>query len=346
MPQMLALKEFLQGTGPILDVRSPSEYMQGHIPGSCSFPIFSDEERAQIGTVYKKQSRQEAVELGLLLIQRKIESLLGNASSLLLTSAGKVLCWRGGMRSGFTARLLELIGYTIITLQGGYKAYRRWALHRLGYVSSPHFSPPSLYILGGLTGSGKTIILQALKEIGEQVIDLEAIAKHRGSAFGGIGLSQQPTQEQFENELAFVIEQLDWSKPIWIEDESRLIGRCRLPTALYESMLRAPLFYVQRSTSDRLQHLLAQYGQAPKQQLLEATARIARRLGSQLTKEIQQLIEQEEKEQAFERLLSYYDKTYQHQIAQRKVIYSIQDTDFCSFYEWAWACLKVQKRLL
>jgi tRNA 2-selenouridine synthase len=329
MPLPLSLKEFLHQTDPILDVRSPSEYQQGHIPGSYSFPLFSDEERAQIGTVYKKQSRQEAVELGLLLVQPKIEFLLGQASNF-LTSIAKILCWRGGMRSGFTARLLELIGYTVYTLQGGYKSYRRWALQRLGQISSQS-KHSSLCIIGGLSGSGKTAILRALQSRGEQIIDLEALAKHRGSAFGGIGFPLQPTQEQFENELALALENLDWSKPVWIEDESRLIGRCHIPTALYENMLSAPLYFVNRSHSDRLQQLLADYGFATKQQLLEATGRIAKRLGSQLAKEIQELIENEKKEQAFSLLLSYYDKSYQHQIAKRRVIYSIQEAQLCSY---------------
>jgi tRNA 2-selenouridine synthase len=319
VPHALTLKEFLLQTAPTLDVRSPSEYQQGHIPGSYSFPLFSDEERAQIGTVYKKQSRQEAVELGLLLVQPKIESLLDQASDF-LTSTAKILCWRGGMRSGFTARLLELIGYTVYTLQGGYKSYRRWVLQRLGQISS-QLKHPSLCIIGGLTGSGKTTILQALQQRGEQVIDLEALAKHRGSAFGGIGFPLQPTQEQFENELALVLENLDWSKPVWIEDESRLIGRCRIPTPLYENMQCAPLYFVNRTHSERLQQLLADYGHATNEQLLEATGRIAKRLGSQRAKEIQRLIENEKKEQAFSLLLSYYDKSYQHQIVKRQVIY-------------------------
>ena len=338
MPHTLALREFLQKSSPLLDVRSPGEFKQGHIPGSYSFPLFGDEERAQIGTVYKKQNRQEAVELGLWLVQPKLDQLLGNASSF-LTSDGKVLCWRGGMRSGFVARLLELVGYHIVTLQGGYKSYRRWTLQRLNRCS---FS--SLCVLGGLTGSGKTAILQALQKNGEQVIDLEALAKHRGSAFGGIGLGEQPTQEQFENELAWAIEQLDESRPIWIEDESRLIGRCHLPHALYERILQAPLFYVQRSVNDRLKCLLTQYGQAPQVQLLESVTRIAKRLGSELTRDIQHFIEQGRMEQAFERLLAYYDKTYQHQIARRQVKYTLDKHDLSTADEWARECVKLYNR--
>lgn len=317
MPQTLSLQEFLLEFTPILDVRSPTEYIQGHIPGSESFPLFSDAERCKIGTSYKKKSRQEAIELGLIFFQPKMEAFLERASKL-LTSSGRVLCWRGGMRSGFTARLLELGGYKIQTLQGGYKTYRNWVLNRLKSPLS------NLFILGGLTGIGKTAILQALQNAGEQIIDLEAIANHRGSSFGGIGLSAQPSQEQFENELAFRLEQLDWSKPVWMEDESRLIGHCHLPQELYQSMQRAPLFFLQCTLEKRQKNLLLQYGNAPQEQLLQATRRIAKRLGSQRTIEVEQLFENGRIEEAFELLLSYYDKTYRHQLSKRQGIHTIE----------------------
>ncbi len=334
MPLNLTLKEFIQKPGVILDVRSPLEYQQGHIPGSCSFPLFSNEERAQIGTTYKTKSRQQAVEQGLIIVQSKLELIMNQAFSL-LTSDGKVLCWRGGMRSGFVARFLELLGFSIITLQGGYKSFRRWVLEYLS-DRSPSFSTSSLRVIGGLTGSGKTDILQHLQQIGEQVIDIEELTQHRGSAFGAIGKSPQPTQEQFENKLAVIANGLDWSKPIWIEDESRMVGRCRLPTVLYQSMFQAPLFYVERPQSFRLQHLLAQYGQASNEQLFQATERIRKRLGSELTKEVFNFIEQGNREKAFESLLTYYDKAYQHQLGQRRLIYMSNANNFSS-YEWACA---------
>lgn len=336
MPQTTLLPEFLQQPGPILDVRSPGEFLQGHIPESHSFALFDDKERAQIGTIYKKQSRSAAVELGLLLIQPKLNKIYCTASSL-LQSHGKVLCWRGGMRSAFAARLLELLGYSMITLQGGYKTYRRQVLKLL----STHYFP-KLRVLGGLTGSGKTFILKALHERGEQIIDLEAIARHCGSAFGRIGLSlPQPTQEQFENEIAWKIDQMDPSKPVWIEDESRLIGHCHIPTTLYQNMMQAPLYYIQLPAQERMLNLLGQYGKAPQQQLLEGIKRIAKRLGSQQTKEIQQLLEDDRRELAFEKLLVYYDKAYQYHIARRYVKYWLAEPSFSSPDAWAQACLAV-----
>lgn len=318
MQQTVPLIEFLKGPGPILDVRSLSEFNQGNIPGSISFPLFNDCERTEIGTTYKKRSRQEAVELGLHLLEPKIEALADQAAAL-STNHSRILCWRGGMRSGFTARLLELLGQCTYTLQGGYKAYRRWALHRLGPALTTH--PLRLFILGGLTGSGKTAALQALQKSGEQVIDLESLAGHRGSVFGGIGLSPQPTQEQFENSLAFQLENFDCAKPVWLEDESRLIGSCHLPHSLYQCMLQSPLFLLECPHEERMKNLLAQYGQARKETLLEATRRIGKRLGSQRTKLTEELFMQGKTREAFEQLLYYYDKTYQHQLSQRSTIH-------------------------
>lgn len=335
MPQVLHLDEFLLSSGSILDVRSPCEFLQGHIPGALSFPLFSDQERALVGTAYKKQSRQEAVALGLLIVEEHLEELMQRVSTL-PSSQVQVLCWRGGMRSGFVARLLELFDFSVCTLQGGYKTYRRSVIKRLG-----HFDFPNVCILGGLTGSGKTSILQSLRKLGEQVIDLEALANHCGSAFGGIGHSPQPSQEQFENELASVLEALDPSKTIWIEDESRLIGRCHLPAPFYQRLIHAPLFYIERSIEERLAILLDQYGQAPADQLLEGVSRIEKRLGSQLSKEIKQFINLAEHRQGFERLLVYYDKTYQHQIIKRSVKHSVQQPPFSSSEQWASECLAI-----
>lgn len=340
IPDTVPLNDFLQYPGITLDVRSPAEFEHGHIPESFSFPLFNNEERAQIGTHYKLHGHQSAVDLGLEIIEPKIDSLLNQASSL-ITSSVNVLCWRGGMRSGFVARLLHLLNYPAITLQGGYKSYRRWALHRL---NTP-LSAPQLCVIGGFTGSGKTNVLHALKQLGEQIIDLEGLAKHRGSAFGSIGLGPQSTQEQFENSLAWEIDHLDWSKRVWIEDESRLIGRCYLPPILYEQMHQVPLLFLECDQKHRLQNLMTFYGQGSKEQLLQGVCRISKRLGSQSTKEITQLIENGQIEKAFESLLSYYDKTYHHQIAKRSKVYKIEDEGFTSPYHWACALQHLRSKI-
>lgn len=319
----------------MLDVRTSAEFTQGHIPKSQSFPLFTIEERAQIGTLYKRQGQQEAIELGLLLINPKIDEMIDNIAAT-IDSHARVLCWRGGMRSGFTARLIELLGKSTVTLQGGYKTYRRWAIRKLECF---HF--PYLKVLGGLTGSGKTSILKLLRSQGEQVIDLEEIANHRGSAFGGIGLSDQPSQEQFENELAALLDRLDPMKPVWIEDESRLIGRCNLPTPLYQTLSQTPLLYIERALEERVQTLIDQYGEAPKQQLLSSLKCITKRLGSQLTNEITHAIEEGKIHLAFEKLLLYYDKGYQHSLTKRAVSQRITLPPHSSFEEWASTCKRI-----
>ena len=189
---------------PVLDVRSPGEYRHAHIPGAYSLPLFSDEERKVVGTTYKQQSREASIKIGLdyfgpkmrkmveeveLLIRSRESGQMVNDSRLVL-----VHCWRGGMRSGAVSWLLDLYGFKVYTLIGGYKKYRN-------YVLDTFRLPLQFNILGGYTGSGKTELLKTLKEKGESVIDLEDIAKHKGSAFGNIDMPEQPTQEMFENIL-------------------------------------------------------------------------------------------------------------------------------------------------
>ncbi len=182
-------------TRPLLDVRSPGEYAQGHVPGALSFPLFSDAERATVGTIYKQQSRDLALETGLELVGPKLGGFVREARTLAPQGQVVVHCWRGGQRSGSMAWLLRQGGLDVWTLEGGYKAYRTWVLAELAAQQY------SLYIIGGRTGTGKTKILHALRQMGEQVVDLEGLACHKGSAFGFIGELPQPTVEQFENDL-------------------------------------------------------------------------------------------------------------------------------------------------
>lgn len=319
MPQSLPLNHFLQKPGVLFDVRSPAEYQQGHIPYSFSLPLFSDEERAKIGTAYKQQSREAAIDLGLQVVGPKLLQLVQQAKPHLKTNEGKILCWRGGMRSGFVARLFESIGLPTTTLQGGYQAFRRWVLKTLSE------QPLTLYVVGGLTGSSKTEVLHLLKAQGEQVLDLEAFANHRGSAFGSLGLSGQPSQEHFENLIAYQLNQWDLQRPIWVEDESRLIGTCCIPTGLYRQMAIAPLFYLSVPKEQRLIKLLRIYGQSSKEDLSHAAKKLTKRLGGERLREVLELFDQDNKLAAFDILLTYYDKAYQHHLSQRNPIFLIQE---------------------
>lgn len=331
MPSSLSIESFLQSPGLIFDVRSPSEFLQGHLPSSISAPLFSDEERALVGTAYKQQGRQIAIDLGLEIVGPHLLQLVRSIRSNYSNGYANILCWRGGMRSGFVARLLESIGVPTTTLKGGYKTFRRFALH--SFNSLPK-ALPSLRVVGGLTGCNKTEILHELAKLGEQVIDLEKIASHRGSAFGGINLPSQPSNEQFENLLAFQLKGVDFSRPIWIEDESRLIGRCCIPPALHQLMQTSPLICIKRPFEERLDNLLCTYGSASSSQLIQSTLQLMKRLGSETTKDVVRLLEDNRIPEAFTKLLSYYDKIYQYQLEKRQQIRLVEYRNLSS-RDWA-----------
>ena len=289
----------------VLDVRAPGEYAQGHIPGALSFPLFSDEERAAVGTMYKQVGKEEAMELGLRIVGPKMEGFVKQAKILAPTRKLAVHCWRGGQRSGSMAWLFRQSGFEVVTLEGGYKAYRQHVLHLLDN------SALNLVVLGGRTGSGKTKILHALKLLGEQIIDLEAIAHHKGSAFGFIGEEPQPTVEQFENELLEAILPLDASRRVWVENESRSIGRVYIPDSFWAKMRVSPLVNVSIPDTDRIQNLLEDYVRTDRSELEAAFQKIASKLGGLNLKTALESLEQGDFSAAARIALAYYDKTYQ-----------------------------------
>ena len=221
------VEEFLDKaqTLPIIDVRSPGEYQHAHIPGAISIPLFDNDERAQVGTKYKNAGKDSAVLLGLSLVGPKLADFVKQSKKL--NPQGKevlVHCWRGGMRSSSFAWLLDTAGLTASTLVGGYKAYRNTVLSAF---SEPH----NLIILGGKTGSGKTDILKELARQGEQIIDLEGLANHKGSTYGAIGQAPQPATEQFENLVHQQWRQLDRTNASGLKTKAgalvRALFQCR-----------------------------------------------------------------------------------------------------------------------
>lgn len=321
MVQSLTVDEFFESPGPILDVRSPGEYEHGHLPGAISFPLFTNEERAQVGTCYKQQGRDDAIELGLELVGPKLVTFVRQAKALVnesqwnchLTQPVRVHCWRGGMRSGSMAWLLETAGLSVVTLDGGYKAFRRWVRNTLS-------EPKPIISLGGMTGTGKTQILYALADLGEQILDLEGLANHRGSSFGNLGLPPQPSTEQFENLVAMKWSALDASRPVWIEAESRRIGICRIPDELFQPMMKAPVIQVERSRDERIAHLVEEYGAIEHTELIAATERIRKKLGGLRTKEAIALIQQGNLAAATDIILDYYDKTYTYDLHRKREV--------------------------
>lgn len=306
--QHLPPDEFLAAAGErvLLDVRSPGEYAQGHVPGAISFPLFSDEERAEVGTAYKQQGSETAMLLGLRIVGSKMEGFVREAIVLAPDRRLAVHCWRGGQRSGSMAWLFRQAGFDVVTLDGGYKQYRQHVLAKFEQTNLP------FCVVGGKTGTGKTKILHALRDMGEQIIDLEGLAHHKGSSFGSIGEAPQPTAEQFENNLSATMSQLDPSRPVWIENESRSIGRVYIPEGFWRQLRHAPLFIVEVPQHCRIQNLVADYVGFSAEALEAAFLRIEKKLGGQNLKAALEALRVGDYAAATEIALHYYDKTYRY----------------------------------
>lgn len=324
----LQIEEFLEGAIPslLLDVRSPAEYDHGHIPGALSLPLFSNEERKIVGTIYKQQSREKAIKAGLDFFGPKmhptidtVESMMNNSTDLQDKKTVFVYCWRGGMRSAGVAWLLGLYGFKVYSLMGGYKAYRRLVSQLFSY-------PFNFKLLGGFTGSGKTKILEELKKKGEHVIDLELLAHHKGSAFGGINMPPPPTQEEFENGLAYELIQLknnfeqsgSKNQIIWLEDESQRIGSINIPNGIWQNMRKSPLVFMDIPFAERLDYITKEYGMCSIEMLIDATERIKKRLGGLATKTAIEHFKEHSLKEGFDILLKYYDKQYSKSLYNRE----------------------------
>lgn len=307
---IIDLDPFLKTEGVTFDVRSPAEFVHAHLPGAYSLPIFDNEERALIGTCYKNEGEKPATLLGIKIIGPKMGSLVEEAQKHAQGGPAKVYCWRGGMRSQSFSQLLQVCGIQTETLNGGYKTFRQAMLQQLQ-------QPIKIFLLGGMTGTGKTEILQVLKEKGEQVLDLEALANHRGSTYGKHN-TPQPSNESFENQIGYQLSQINSTRPVWIEAESRLIGRCKIPDALFQQMRSAPLIAIERPIEERMEVLKKEYGNTDLQLLIESTIGIERRLGSERTKSIVTQLKNGDYQIACKELLSYYDKSYLHAMKRRQ----------------------------
>jgi tRNA 2-selenouridine synthase len=349
----------LEKQHPVIDVRSPGEYKHAHIPDAYSLPLFTDEERKIVGIAYKQESREKAIKIGLDFFGPKMRKMveemeeicnkelvigINNTSSQFSIPNSKIIliyCWRGGMRSAGVAWLMDLYGFKVYTLTGGYKKFRKYALDAFKFPF--HFK-----ILGGYTGSGKTETLKALQKKGELVIDLEAIANHKGSAFGNIDMPEQPGQEMFENLLAIELLNSQWSannrtsnspftpdsyrdhhSPIWLEDESQRIGLVNIPNDLWNNIRQSPLYFLDISFEERLEHIVQEYGQLDKQRLIDAIGRIREKLGGLNAKNAIQLLEEENTIESFRILLKYYDRFYLKALHNREKVNSLLHTINC-----------------
>ncbi len=328
--EFIKIEHFVEimNTIPVLDVRSPGEYRHAHIPDAVSFPLFSDHERAEIGTLYKQRSKEDAIKKGLEYFGPKMKYMVEDAESILekFMRSKKpeiekpvflIHCWRGGMRSSGLGWLLDLYGFKVVMLEGGYKSFRNWVL-------STFQNTYVFRIIGGHTGSGKTEVIKLLRERRHQIIDLEGLANHKGSAFGNIGMPIQPTQEMFENKLAISLYLASRSgESIWIEDESQRIGDINIPGPLWNQISNSKVYFLQVPFEERLNHILEDYGQLDLEKLVNATMRIRKRLGGKDTKLVLGYLADQNIKEAFRILLTYYDRFYQKSLEMK----AIPDTD-------------------
>lgn len=341
----LDIKLFIQNSTslPIVDVRSPYEYNKGHFPRAISFPLFTNLERTEIGTLYKQKGKAYAVERGLELVGPKLAFFVRELTSLAPNKKIILYCWRGGMRSNSMAWLLNLSGFDVYVLKKGYQSFRNYVLD---FFKQPFY----LMLLGGKTGSGKTILLHRLKENSEQIIDLEYLAQHKGSVFGGLDCSTQPSTEQFENNLVCELYTLDRSRPIWVEDESRMIGTVCIPEGFWKQMRQAPVAFLEVEKEKRINQLVQDYSVYGYTQLAEAIHKIKKRLGGQYEKKALEALRDCNFNEVASLLLTYYDKGYIHGLSKRDPsqvetflvdsLYSQQLVDELK----KWACKVISKK--
>ena len=353
--EKINIEQFLElaKAHPVIDVRSPGEYKHAHIPGAFSLPLFTDEERKIVGTVYKQRSREDAIKIGLDFFGPKMKKMVEEVESLVVSHESRftthdsrfttkdsqlpspdsrfptilIYCWRGGMRSAGVAWLMDLYGFKVYTLAGGYKKFRNYTLDTFRL-------PFRFKILGGYTGSGKTETLKVLQEKGQKVVDLEKIACHKGSAFGNINMPAQPTQEMFENILSCELRAMSYDpthyspltthySPIWLEDESQRIGHVNIPGDLWKTMRVSPVYFLDIPFEERLKHIAEEYGQLDKERILDAIYRIREKLGGLNTKMASRLLVEGDIIESFRILLEYYDRAYLKSLHNREDLNSL-----------------------
>lgn len=288
---------------PILDVRSPAEYERAALEGAYNLPLFTNEERAEVGTLYVQKGRDIAVEVGLGYVGPKMVTLVQLAKAYARENGVVgVYCARGGMRSGSVAWLLSTAGLTVYQLEGGYRSYHRAMIElplRYRFI-----------ILGGSTGCGKTEVLQALRARGAQVVDLEALAHHRGSVFGGFPGEPQPSGERFLNLIGEAFEPLDPQQPVFLEGESEMIGHCALMPDFWQQMQQAPFLSYSIPYEARVARIVREYGSIPIDILKHSFYVIRKRLGGLSHSQAQEALDRGDLTTAVRLALVYYDRTY------------------------------------
>lgn len=308
MSSPLPFESVLLDTHLVVDVRTPLEYTDDHLPGAINVPLLSNEERAVIGTIYKQEGPQPARIRALETTAPRFPAMVDQIATAAAGRPILVYCWRGGLRSKTIVSILELTGYEAVQLQGGYKTFRH---HVQNYFE--HFTPPApLVIIHGMTGTGKTDFILGLDPQKFTVIDLEGVACHRGSAFGSLGLVQDLSPKWFDTQLWDAFRKAPADRPIILEGESRRIGRMTLPGTLYDVMSDSIKIWCTASLETRVSRLIAEYAKEEYREGMQiALDRILRKLGGEKHAEIAGYLERWEMGPFMEGLInSYYDKLY------------------------------------
>jgi tRNA 2-selenouridine synthase len=305
----------------IIDVRSPEEFFKGHIIGSINVPLFENEERAEIGTLYKQQGKEKAINRGLEIVKPKKPKFIERINQLTLNKSVFVYCFRGGMRSNSFAWFLNSFGYDAKILKGGYKAFRN-------FVLSEFNKHRKIILLGGKTGSKKTELLNQLKNEGYPILNIEEIANHKGSAFGSINQNKQEPQQTFENKLFQELQSSNNQNYLIIEDESQTLGYNKIPHAFWLQMKNAPIIKINLELKERLNQLVKEYATIDKQLLINAVNKIAQQLGPLNTKQCINYIQENQLHAAAEICLHYYDRAYEYKY-EKKTDIEIIELNMC-----------------
>lgn len=319
-----ALQQQRQGA-LLIDVRTPDEFAEATIPGAMNVPIFSNEERARVGTVYKQQGKRDARRLGVELVSPRIPDLIGQVEAARKGGSGPVIvfCWRGGMRSLAITSFLNLAGIPAQQLIGGHKAFRRMVVD---YFETQQWAP--IYVLRGLTGVGKTRVLHALQKRDYPVVDLEGLANHRGSAFGALGLEPQPSQKMFEALLWDCLDRLKGGGYLLTEGESLHIGRLLVPKTFHQAMQVQKSIWLTASLDTRAQIILEEYPALDqlRDQFIRPLTSLKERLGKKVLAELTELLETGQWEPLVRELMvRYYDPLYLHTLPEQRVEISLDD---------------------
>jgi len=312
--QLISSKEYIP-----VDVRAPIEHRESAIPGSVNIPLFTDEERQEIGTLYKRSGEEAAKWRAMEIVSPKLPRLLGEIKDLKKTGAEPVIhCWRGGMRSRSVASFLEYAGIPAMRLEGGYRAYREYILEK-----TPQLLPEKAIVLHGMTGTGKTDVLQALQEKGYPVVDLEKIANHRGSIFGMIGKGEAHNQKTFDALLFERLNELTGSNYFIIEAESKRIGRSAQPEELIYKKQNGIHFLVKSSIPKRVERIYDEYvqpfmGEAWfEEEVREKVTKLIRRINHEISPSLAAALEEKNYKDLIEILLvHYYDPRYNHALLE------------------------------